>query len=245
MSAPGPGSPVVRSTVPVPVAGSQKVATSAVSPLFGYVGSGHRGTGGPGVPVRTIWPPPAVGKHGLSVWLEQQSWLIPPLASMHSPPLLVATQAAPVHRAEQAPPPQLSSFAAPQGFGPLRVEVPVVRDSVMVRVPAGGGVGVQLDESEYVVPLIVTIPSVRHACPARSPLSQVPGCPRALPEQRGQTEVGEVRNTSVSRWALALTAPLWMSAVAAVILGVVKRLTMQTGRLAAKSGTGEPSVAPL
>src|SRR5438132_7735567 len=245
MSAPGPGSPVVASTALEPVVGSQKVATSAVSPFFGYVGSGHGGIGGPGLPARTIWPPPAVGKHGLSVWPEQQSWLTPPLASIHSPALSVVTQAAPVHVAEQALPPQLSSRVSPQGFGPLSVEVLVMSGSVMVTVPARRAFGGQSDDSVYVVLPVVTIPSVRHACPARWPLSQVPGWPRALPEQRGQTWVDEVRNTSVSRWAAALTSPLWTSAVAAATLGVVKRLTMQTGRLAAKSGTGEPSVAPL
>src|SRR5207245_7318528 len=176
---------------------------------------------------------------------EQQNWLTPPLASIHSPALSVVTQAAPVHPGEQALPSHLSSWVSPQGFGPLSVEVLVVRGSMMVTVPARRPFGGQSDDSVYVVLPVVTIPSVRHACPARWPLSQVPGSPRALPEQRGQSWVGEVRNTSVSRWTVALTSPLWMSAVAAVMLGVVKRLTMQTGMPAAKSGTGEPNAAPL
>src|SRR6185295_20421274 len=96
MSVPGPGRPVTMSTAAVPVAASQKVATSVASPCFGYVGSGHAGDGTVVSPVRTIASAPA-GKHGVWVLFEQHAWLTPPLMSRHWPSGVVATQAFPVH----------------------------------------------------------------------------------------------------------------------------------------------------
>src|SRR5262249_14664684 len=110
-----------------------------------------------GLPVRTIDPPPAVGKHDLVVSLLQQFWLNPPLESMQmgfpvegSVPML--THAVPVQVVPQPPEPQLSSwtgtpFGSPgfavQGLGPARVAVPVVTGSRMssgaASAPGSGG----------------------------------------------------------------------------------------------------------
>src|SRR5437899_2830173 len=151
-----------------PVSDKRRVAGLRPNRQYGWWSQGcSEASSGSGMEKCRNAAPLAVGKHGLSVWPEQQSWLTPPLASTHSPALSVVTQAEPVHVAEQAVPPQLSSWVSPQGFGPLSVEVPVVRGSVMVTVPAGGAVGGQSDDSVYVVLPVVTMPSVRHACPAR------------------------------------------------------------------------------
>src|SRR5947208_10658543 len=100
-------------------------------------------------PVRTIEPPPAVGKQDLVVSLLQQFWLRPPLESMQmgfpddgSVPMV--TQALPVQLLLPQPPPwQLSSWDAPHGFGPAKLAVPVVFASRMssgaASVPGSGG----------------------------------------------------------------------------------------------------------
>src|SRR5262249_56610253 len=97
-----------------------------------------------GFPVRTIEPPPAVGKQGLVVSLLQQFWLRPPLKAMQigfpdegSVPML--TQALPVQLLLPQPPAsQLSSCTgtpggspgfAVHGFGPASLAVPEVSAS--------------------------------------------------------------------------------------------------------------------
>src|SRR5438128_12012019 len=94
-----------------------------------------------GLPVRTIEPPPAVGKQDLVVSLLQQFWARPPLESMQmgfpddgSVPML--TQSLPVQLLLPQPlEPQLSSCTgtpvgspgrAVHGFAPVFVAVPVV-----------------------------------------------------------------------------------------------------------------------
>jgi hypothetical protein len=51
--------------------------------VFGYVSSGHAGCGTSARPVVVITPelPGPVGKQGVDVLFEQQSWLMPPLRS--------------------------------------------------------------------------------------------------------------------------------------------------------------------
>jgi len=118
-----------------------------------------------GLPVLTIDPPPAVGKHGP---LLQQFWLRPPLAStqigfpddgsvvMLTQALLPAQLLLP-----QPPEPQLSSctgrpcgspgFAA-HGFGPASVAIPVVSGSRMSSGAASdAGSGGQDRERSYVL----------------------------------------------------------------------------------------------
>ena len=111
-----------------------------------------------GLPVRTIEPPPAVGKHDTVVALLQQFWLRPPLESMQmgfpddgSVPMVA--QAVPVQLLLPQPPePQLSSCTgtpvgspacAVHGFGPTFVAVSVVLASRMSSgaacVPGSGG----------------------------------------------------------------------------------------------------------
>src|SRR2546428_12679928 len=67
----------------------------------------------------------------------------------------------------------------------------------------------------------------------------------SLPLQRGQTSVGEVRNTSDSRCMSAVMTPVAMFAAPAVSFGLAKRFTMHTGTPAAKSANGGPSVPPF
>src|SRR3989454_593179 len=67
----------------------------------------------------------------------------------------------------------------------------------------------------------------------------------SLPLQRGQTSVGEVRNTSDSRCMSAVMTPVVMFAAPAVSFGLAKRFTMHTGTPAAKSANGGPSVPPF
>src|SRR6266849_9275108 len=90
-------------------------------------------------------PPLAVGKHGVSGLPAQQSWLTPPLASMHRPWASWLLQALPAHVALHGVPLQLSSWTgtpvgspgcAVHGFGPVFVWVPVVSRSLMFSVPA-------------------------------------------------------------------------------------------------------------
>src|SRR5436190_20238794 len=109
-------------------------------------------------PVRTIEPPPAVGKQDLVVSLLQQFWLRPPLESMQmgfpddgSVPMVA--QALPLQLLLPQPPePQLSSCTgtpvgspacAVHGFGPTFVAVSVVLASRMssgaASVPGSGG----------------------------------------------------------------------------------------------------------
>src|SRR5947209_18823723 len=86
------------------------------------------------------------GKHGLDVLFAQQSWLRPPFASWQTwPPVTgsvsIFAHAVPVHVALHGEPWQLSSCTATppdpvHGFEPVRVEVPVVRRSLMSSVPA-------------------------------------------------------------------------------------------------------------
>jgi hypothetical protein len=109
---PGPGSPVVMLMRVDVVRGMQNSA--ALTRVF---------PGVPGCPVRVMLPPPLVGKHGVAVLFEQQSWEMPPFASMQLPAGSVATHAAPVHVAVQLPAPQKSSCVcgpseSGQGAGP-------------------------------------------------------------------------------------------------------------------------------
>src|SRR5262245_38843161 len=97
-------------------------------------------------------PPPLVGKQGVLVLLEQQSWEMPPLASMHSPLALVPTQAEPVRVAVQEPPLQLSSCVcgpaeSGQGKGPTSEVAPVVSLSSMSSVPFGWGLSPKGEQS--------------------------------------------------------------------------------------------------
>src|SRR5207253_10426156 len=88
--------------------------TSVPLDVFGNVGSFHGGLSDTGTPARSIFPAlvgfsALVGKHGLVVSPSQQSWLMPPLLSMHFPPAVFAAQASPVQVALQAEPPHPSS----------------------------------------------------------------------------------------------------------------------------------------
>src|SRR5262249_44086521 len=245
MSDPGPGSPGVASTVLAP---SHTVPTSVPVPVFGYVGSGHCGTGIAGVPTRTIEPPPAVGKHGRVESVEQQSWLTPPFASMHCPSDIV-WHAPPVHVASQVPPRQASSCAWPgHGFDPDSIDVPGVSGAVIAIAPAGVPAGGQSEDSVNRwfpgAVMSVSVPSVRHACPFRLPPWQMPDFPMSEPEQRGQSSVGVVTYTSLSRCTVACTAPVARSAVPSVTLGLANRMTTQVGATV-NSGSGGPNVAPF
>src|SRR5262249_50704241 len=156
--APGPGNPAVVSIEFVPVAGMQKIDATTPFPTFGEVVSGKAGDGVEGLPARTIDPPPAVGEPGLGGSLLRQFWLSPPLESTQmgfpvegSVPMLA--HAVPVQLLLPQPPaPQLSSCTgtpvgspgfAVHGFGPVRVEVPVVVGSRMssgaASAPGSGG----------------------------------------------------------------------------------------------------------
>src|SRR5262245_2422855 len=140
-SAPGPGRPVVALISVDWVRAMQKVvALTIVCPFV------------PGVPARVMLPPPLVGKQGVSVLLEQQSWAMPPLASMHSPLAFLPTQALPVQVAEQEPPLQLSSCVcgpaeSGQGRGPASEVAPVLNFSWMSRVPFGWGLSPKGEQS--------------------------------------------------------------------------------------------------
>src|SRR5262249_18457019 len=101
-----------------------------------------------GFPLRIIEPPPAallaalVGKQGMVVLLAQQSWLMPPLASMQFPAASVVAQAAPVHCALHGPLQESSAVCGPlesgQGVGPVSAgAVPVVSGSLMSSVVGG------------------------------------------------------------------------------------------------------------
>src|SRR5207248_3734982 len=87
-------------------------------------------------PVRTMAPPPAVGKQGVLVELLQHSWLMPPFESTQFPLASCETQASPVHVALHGEPLQLSSLFSPHGFGPGSVDVPEVSASRMSSVAA-------------------------------------------------------------------------------------------------------------
>src|SRR5439155_26242337 len=167
--------------------------------------SGNGGAGGPGFPIRTIWPPPAVGKHGLAVSLLQQFWARPPLASMQigspvegSVPML--TQASPVQLFAPHPdPPQLSSWDAPHGFGPANLAVPEVSGSRMSSgATSAAGSGGQLEDRLYTLSPIawatVIVDSTVQARPVFAPLSHCPSV------QRGQTFPRVVRCTSEVRF---------------------------------------------
>src|SRR5438874_3361946 len=137
MRAPGPGRPVTLSIVSTPVAASQKVVTRMPPVLvFGYMGSGQTGAGGSVFPVRTMAPPPAVGKQGVLVELLQHSWLMPPFESTQFPLASCETQASPVQVAAHGEPLQLSSLVSPHGFGPASVDVPEGSGSRMSSVAA-------------------------------------------------------------------------------------------------------------
>src|SRR5262245_13647504 len=168
-----------------------------------------------GFPVRTIEPPPAVGKQGLVVSLLQQFWLRPPLASMQigfpdegSVPML--TQALPVQLLLPQPlAPQLSSCTgtpvgspgfAVHGFGPARLAVPAVSGSRMSSdATSAAGSGGHSEDRSYTVPPIacatVSVASTVQARPAFAPLSH---CPLV---QRGQTLPRVVRCTSELRFS--------------------------------------------
>ena len=89
------------------------------------------------LPWRWIAPTPLpVGKQGLVVSLEQQTWEMPPLESMQFPLASCVEQAFPVQPAVQAPPPQPSSALWPidlQGSGPGVLTFSVVKGRSMSR----------------------------------------------------------------------------------------------------------------
>src|SRR5262245_9983442 len=136
ISAPGAGSPCTALMSADRVRGTQNVATS--SPLDEPPN---------GTPVRTIAPPPLVGKHGTCEFVEQQTCEMPPLASVHRPSASTATQAVPVQAAVQVPEPHASSAvcgpaASAHGTGPGSTDVPVVSSARMSTVLTswlGGG----------------------------------------------------------------------------------------------------------
>src|SRR5262249_12761460 len=201
-----------------------------------------------GVPTRTIAPPPAVGKQGRVESVEQQTWLTPPFASMHCP-LDIVWHAAPVHGVSQVPPRQASSCAWPgHGFDPDSVDVAVVSGSVIAIVPAGVPAGGESEEGvKRWFPGAggrVSTASGRAACPSRLPPWQTPDCPMSEPEQRGQSSVGVVTYTSLSRCTVAFTAPVARSAVPSVSLGLANRMTTQVGATVNR-GSGGPNVAPF
>src|SRR5882724_2228872 len=88
-----------------------------------------------------------------------------------------------------------------------------------------------------------TTPPTVHGWPSLLPPRHAPWEPTGpFPEHCGQTSVGAVMYTSVSRGTRALSAPARVSAVARTLPS--KRLTMHTG-VAAISGNGAPRVAPF
>ena len=144
--APGPGRPLVVLIVFDVVAGSQKTETTVPFAVFGKSGVFQGGLTGMGTPVRTTPGVCAVGKHGLVESVEQQNWLMPPLASRHCPSGVLLAHASPEHVTLHRPPPHWSSCTgtptegspglARQGCGPLQTAIPEVRGRRIPRVPA-------------------------------------------------------------------------------------------------------------